>query len=114
MTIGTYATFQWLRAACLSLFANISINKIFCKLQVYFTKGKNSHFISLNRCIEINVLAEMRIFLMADVLAISHTFKISFVHQIIWGEKKQCAGEIKFLKHISEVVFKCYEGPEAV
>lgn len=68
VNIGPYATFQWLQAAYLSLFANISINKIFCELQVYFTKGKNSHFISLNRFIEINVLAEMRIFLMADVL----------------------------------------------
>lgn len=35
---------------------------------MYFTKGKNSQFIPLNRFNEINILAEMRIFLMADVL----------------------------------------------
>lgn len=76
----------------LPLLASISINKIFCELQVYFTKWKNSHFVSLNRFVETNVLAEMKIFLYGrcpwlSILrseAISNTVKISFVHQIIW------------------------------
>lgn len=82
---GASATFQWLQAACLSLLANISINKILCELQVYFTKGKNSHFIPLNRLIESSILAEMRIFLMADVL--DYPFR----------DKKQSLTPFKFL-----------------